>query len=100
MITANPEIEGDKLFHFDCMKGYRLKADDVNLGKCMDEKPKSYSCDIEGAAIGDAIVCQQDKCELPTKGPENGFIKSVHAYPDRACRYVEMACNPGFELKG
>merc|ERR1712176_2365 len=100
MITANPEIEGDKHFHFDCKKGYRLKADDVNLGSCMDEKPKSYSCDIDGAAIGDAIVCEQDKCELPTKGPENGFIKSVHAEPDRACRYVEMACNPGFELKG
>ena len=99
LITADHEIEGDKQFHFDCKPGFRLKNDDVDFENCMDEEPKAYKCNEDGNVIESPPTCEEDKCSIPNS-PDNGFIKSVHMYGNRACRWVEMACDPGYKLKG
>jgi len=99
LVTANPEKKGEKLHHLACNKGFRVKAEDAYYKSCKDEKPKKYSCD-EGGTPTESFECVVDKCAYPTEKLENGFIKSYNAHPERSCRYAEMACKAGFELKG
>jgi len=99
LITANSAVKGDKLFHFDCQEGYRLENDDVNLQDCLLEEPIGYGCNIKGE-INNQPTCVVDKCEIFDDVPDNGFIKSFHARADRRCRFVELACEPGYKLIG
>ena len=101
LISVDPDVKGKRIFHVECDAGQRISLENgaIDYGNCKDEEQITVSCDVDGNAVKE-WECVEDKCSMPTEGPENGHVKQVHAPKDRGCRIAEMACNPGYQLEG
>lgn len=105
LIVADPENEGGILYAFKCPSGRRLQpSDDSEYQDCRNNDMRGVflRCDANNDIISDRPSCDYDGCSrtFPENGPENGFIREFGAPANSWCRWVEMACNPGFELRG
>ncbi|XP_063680793.1 uncharacterized protein LOC134816032 [Bolinopsis microptera] len=102
LISADPKVHGSKIYHAECDTGLRLIIEDANvdLANCMEEDKNGFTCDMDKYSLQN-YDCEEDKCTMPSSITEAElFINAAHAPKDGSCRFIELACNPGFKLVG
>ena len=99
--NANVENRYIYKYHVECDTGKRIKFQDevFDYASCMDEDITGVACPL-GYGLDREYTCEEDKCTMPSVTAPELFMKAAHAPKDGSCRFIELACNPGFKLVG